>query len=84
MSIYGYFLIFAAYIIFGLNAKEWQYPEIHLNYSIDPCEDLYEHVCSIWKHNNPVPSDRTAFSKLARAAEQIKPLMLGRFYDIIN
>jgi hypothetical protein len=72
--------------------KKWQYPEIHLNYSIDPCEDLYEHVCSIWKREHPVsnclcklltylfkiPPDRTAFSKLSQAAEQIKPILFGK------
>lgn len=30
------------------------YPEISLNYSIDPCQDLYEHVCSNWKRDHPV------------------------------
>lgn len=78
MSINAFFSIFIALIVLSVNAEEWKYPEIKLNYSVDPCEDLYEHVCSIWKHTHPIPSDRTAFSKLTNAAEQIKPLMLGK------
>jgi hypothetical protein len=31
------------------------FPLIRLNYSVDPCENLYEHVCSQWKKENPVP-----------------------------
>ncbi|KAI6183430.1 Neprilysin-1 [Aphelenchoides bicaudatus] len=60
-------------------SKKWKYPEISLNYSVDPCEDLYEHVCSNWKHSHPVPPDRTAYSKLTQAAEQIKPVLFGKY-----
>ncbi|KAI6216517.1 Neprilysin-1 [Aphelenchoides fujianensis] len=50
-----------------------QYPTIKLNYSVDPCDDLYHHVCSRWIAENPVPSDRTAYNKLTVAADLIKP-----------
>ncbi|KAI6242254.1 Neprilysin-1 [Aphelenchoides fujianensis] len=58
-----------------------QYPTIKLNYSVDPCDDLYHHVCSRWIAENPVPPDRTAYNKLTVAADLIKPVMAGLYND---
>ncbi len=34
-----------------------------LNHSVPPCEDFYEHACSVWIKSNPIPAEKSAYGR---------------------
>lgn len=41
-----------------------------LDQSIDPCSNFYDFVCSRWRAQNPIPSDRAAWGRFAELQDR--------------
>ncbi len=41
-----------------------------LNRAVAPCDDFYEHACSVWIRNNPIPAERSAWGRFNELDER--------------
>lgn len=41
-----------------------------LNRAVAPCDDFYEHACSVWVKNNPIPPERSAWGRFNELDER--------------
>lgn len=41
-----------------------------LNKAVDPCVDFYEHSCSVWMKNNPIPPERSNWGRFHELDER--------------
>jgi putative endopeptidase len=41
-----------------------------LNKSVAPCDDFYEHSCSVWIKNNPIPPEKSAWGRFNELDER--------------
>jgi endothelin-converting enzyme/putative endopeptidase len=41
-----------------------------LNRTVAPCDDFYEHACSVWVKNNPIPPERSAWGRFNELDER--------------
>ncbi len=48
-----------------------------LNRNVAPCEDFYEHACSVWIKNNPIPAERSAWGRFNELDERNRAVTRG-------
>src|SRR6478672_7115526 len=65
-------ILFAAV---GLHAQYSGFSPANLDKSADPCTNFFQYACGTWVKNNPIPADRSRWSRFEELNERNQILL---------
>jgi len=58
------------------NAQSTGFNAAHIDKSVEPCSNFFQYACGNWIKNNPIPSDRSRWSRFEELAARNENILL--------